>query len=65
MARFALSAWIFCVSLSSLPLSAAPAKLCALYPHLKDSYWLSVNAGMVEQARARGVMLKTFEAGGY
>ncbi|MBY5922295.1 TMAO reductase system periplasmic protein TorT [Ferrimonas balearica] len=51
--------------MSSLPLNAAPAKLCALYPHLKDSYWLSVNAGMVEQAQALGVELKTFEAGGY
>ncbi|WP_199231674.1 TMAO reductase system periplasmic protein TorT [Azospirillum sp. TSO35-2] len=49
------------------PLDAAarPWRLCALYPHLKDSYWLSVNAGMVEQARRLGVALTVKEAGGY
>lgn len=40
-------------------------KLCALYPHLKDSYWLSVNQGMVEAAQAHQVQLKVMEAGGY
>jgi protein TorT len=40
-------------------------KLCALYPNLKDAYWLSINYGMVKQARASGVALKIFEAGGY
>ncbi|MBY5993931.1 TMAO reductase system periplasmic protein TorT [Ferrimonas balearica] len=65
MARLALSTWFLCLSCVSLALSAAPVKLCALYPHLKDSYWLSVNAGMVEQARARGVALIALEAGGY
>lgn len=49
------------------PLKAAsqPWKLCAVYPHLKDSYWLSVNYGMVEHARQLGVRLKVLEAGGY
>lgn len=45
--------------------AARPWRLCALYPHLKDSYWLSVNAGMVEQARRLGVALTVKEAGGY
>ena len=40
-------------------------KLCALYPSLKDSYWLSVNYGMLEAARKYGVSLKVLEAGGY
>lgn len=40
-------------------------QLCAVYPHLKDSYWLAVNYGMVEEARALGVGLRVFEAGGY
>ena len=40
-------------------------RLCALYPHLKDSYWLSVNYGMVDQARKLGVDLHVYEAGGY
>lgn len=40
-------------------------KICASYPHLKDSYWVSVNYGMVEQAKAAGVGLTVLEAGGY
>ena len=42
-----------------------PWKLCTLYPHLKDSYWLSVNYGMVDQAQKLGVSLKVFAADGY
>ena len=45
--------------------ASKPWKLCAVYPHLKDSYWLSVNYGMVEQAKNLGVELKVLEAGGY
>ncbi|MEM7222757.1 MAG: TMAO reductase system periplasmic protein TorT [Pseudomonadota bacterium] len=40
-------------------------RICASYPHLKDSYWLSVNYGMVEEARRLGVILHVVEAGGY
>jgi len=40
-------------------------RICASYPHLKDSYWLSVNYGMVEHAKRLGVRLKIVEAGGY
>ncbi|WP_422527432.1 TMAO reductase system periplasmic protein TorT [Serratia fonticola] len=40
-------------------------KLCALYPSLKDSYWLSINYGMVQEAQRTGVTLKIFEASGY
>ncbi|MEL7290917.1 MAG: TMAO reductase system periplasmic protein TorT [Pseudomonadota bacterium] len=40
-------------------------RICALYPHLKDSYWLSVNYGMVEEARQQHVDLRVLEAGGY
>ena len=45
--------------------AAKPWHICASYPHLKDSYWASVNYGMVEQARAAGVGLTVVEAGGY
>lgn len=45
--------------------AAKPWRICAAYPHLKDSYWASVNYGMVEQARATGVRLTVVEAGGY
>ncbi|MDI3514326.1 MAG: periplasmic protein TorT [Rhodocyclaceae bacterium] len=51
----------------ALPALAAsrPWRLCAVYPHLKDSYWLAVNYGMVEEARALGIGLRVLEAGGY
>ena len=38
---------------------------CASYPHLKDSYRLSVNYGMVLEAERLGVALQVVEAGGY
>ncbi|MDI4740168.1 hypothetical protein MJN54_31125, partial [Salmonella enterica subsp. enterica serovar Kentucky] len=31
--------------------------MCALYPSLKDSYWLSVNYGMQKAAKLYGVDL--------
>ncbi|NQZ52528.1 MAG: TMAO reductase system protein TorT, partial [Moritella sp.] len=40
-------------------------RLCAVYPHLKDSYWLSINFGMIKQAKQRAIKLKVLEAGGY
>lgn len=42
-----------------------PWRLCALYPHLKDSYWLSINYGMVQQAKRLDIALRVAEAGGY
>lgn len=53
---------------SPSPLPPSPTRrwtLCAVYPHLKDSYWLAVNFGMTEEARALGVGLGVREAGGY
>ena len=49
----------------SLPSPTQRWMLCAVYPHLKDSYWLAVNFGMTEEARALGVGLGVREAGGY
>lgn len=45
--------------------ASRPWRLCAAYPHLKDAYWLSVNYGMVEEAKRLGVALRVVEAGGY
>ncbi len=49
------------------PLTKAAKKwrICASYPHLKDSYWLSVNYGMVQEAKRLGISLRVVEAGGY
>ena len=49
------------------PLARAsrPWQICVSYPHLKDSYWLSVNYGMVQEAQRLGVSFHLVEAGGY
>ena len=53
------------VSYEPLERARQPWRLCASYPHLKDSYWLSVNFGMVEHASRLGISLEIVEAGGY
>lgn len=53
------------ISYNALERAARPWRFCVLYPHLKDAYWLSVNYGMVEEARRLGVAFDVFEAGGY
>ncbi|SFK25894.1 monosaccharide ABC transporter substrate-binding protein, CUT2 family [Pseudovibrio ascidiaceicola] len=53
------------VSYEPLTKSRKAWRLCALYPHLKDSYWLSVNYGMVKQAEKLDISLRVYEAGGY
>jgi protein TorT len=39
--------------------------LCVSMPHLKDSWWLAQNYGIVDEARRLGVAVNLFEAGGY
>ncbi|RWL85589.1 MAG: TMAO reductase system periplasmic protein TorT, partial [Mesorhizobium sp.] len=50
-----------------VPLQKAekPWNLCVLFPHLKDSYWVSVDYGIVEEAKRLGVKLTVLQAGGY
>ena len=49
------------------PLEKASEKwdLCVLFPHLKDSYWVASNYGIVQEAKRLGVRAYTFQAGGY
>lgn len=49
------------------PLAKAskPYRLCVLYPHLQDSYWVSLNYGVIEEAKRLGVKVTVFQAGGY
>ncbi|NVD07866.1 TMAO reductase system periplasmic protein TorT [Vibrio sp. JPW-9-11-11] len=56
---------IFAISITPRAVGQQVERLCAVYPHLKDSYWLSVNYGMVDEARVQGVDLRVLEAGGY
>jgi len=39
--------------------------LCVLFPHLQDSYWLSANYGIAEEAKRLGVKFTLLQAGGY
>lgn len=54
-------------ALAYTPLDHAtkPWRICVIYPHLKDAYWLSVNYGMVEEANRLGVSFDLYESGGY
>lgn len=49
------------------PLSTAEKswRICALVPHLKDTYWTGINYGLVQQANTLGLKMELFEAGGY
>ncbi len=38
---------------------------CVALPHMKDAYYLSMNYGMVEEARRLGVRFHMLDAGGY
>jgi protein TorT len=39
--------------------------LCAVFPHMKDSYWLAVNFGLASEVKRLGVQMRLYEAGGY
>lgn len=49
------------------PLAKAskPWNLCVLFPHMKDTFWVAVDYGMVEEAKRLGVNMTLYEAGGY
>ena len=39
--------------------------ICVSFPHLKDSWWLAQNYGIIDEARRLGVNINLVEAGGY
>jgi periplasmic protein TorT len=39
--------------------------ICAVFPHMKDSYWLAVNYGLSSEVKRLGVQMRLYEAGGY
>ncbi|MBO0663114.1 TMAO reductase system periplasmic protein TorT [Jiella sp. MQZ9-1] len=42
-----------------------PYNICVLFPHMKDSFWVAVAYGIVQQAKAEHVNMNLYEAGGY
>jgi protein TorT len=53
--------------ITSTPLEKAEKKwnICVLFPHLKDSSWVAVAYGVVEEAKRLGVQMTLLQAGGY
>lgn len=49
------------------PLEKASRKwnLYVFFPHMKDSYWLAVNFGIVKEVQRLGIQMQLLEAGGY
>jgi protein TorT len=48
-----------------LPKAAKPWNICVLFPHMKDTFWVAVDYGIVEEAKRMGVNMTLYEAGGY
>ena len=36
-----------------------------LFPHMKDTFWVAVDYGIVEEAKRMGVNMTLYQAGGY
>lgn len=47
------------------PKPSKPYHIGVSFPHLKDSYWLAVNYGILAEAERLGVSFTLMEAGGY
>ncbi len=39
--------------------------ICVSFPHMKDSYWLAINYGIVEEVKRMGIKAHILHAGGY
>lgn len=52
-------------SYACLPTISRPWRIVALFPHLKDDYWLAINYGLVAEAKRTGARLEILHAGGY
>lgn len=53
------------ITYAALDKASKPWKLCVIFPHLKDPYWVATNYGVIEHAKALGVQVDLFESGGY
>ena len=50
---------------SPLEKAAKSWQICVSFPHMKDSYWMAVDYGVVEESKDLGVKMQLVEAGGY
>jgi len=48
-----------------LPKASRPWHICVLFPHMKDTFWVAVDYGIVQEAKRMGVNITLYEAGGY
>ena len=48
-----------------VPKAEKPWNICVLFPHMKDTFWVAVDYGVVEEAKREGVNVTLYEAGGY
>ncbi|MCW2841178.1 MAG: reductase system protein TorT [Aeromicrobium sp.] len=53
------------VEYEPLDKATKPWNICVSVPHVKDAYWLGLNYGVAEQAKAENVNMTFVEAGGY
>jgi periplasmic protein TorT len=45
--------------------ASKPWNICVLFPHMKDTFWVAVDYGIVEEAKREGVNMTLYQAGGY
>ena len=50
---------------SPLAKASKPWNICVLFPHMKDTFWVAVDYGVVEEAKRMGVNMTLYQAGGY
>ena len=43
--------------------AAKPWNICVLFPHMKDTFWVAVDYGVVEEAKRMGVNMTLYQAG--
>jgi protein TorT len=48
-----------------LPKASKLWNICVLFPHMKDTFWVAVDYGIVEESKREGVNMTLYEAGGY
>src|SRR5437868_2436854 len=53
------------VDYTPLEKAAKPWNICVLFPHMKDTFWVAVDYGVVEEAKRMGVNMTLYQAGGY